>query len=116
MKRFVLTAAFALFAGAALAGPLNPQPKGAPLGADLLPKGATGVGSTKSGLYWFDVAMTPEALDKFYRDALAKRGYRPVQDVHMGKTLSFYFYGGKDGSAVFTPNGKTTNVMLTFLQ
>ncbi len=108
MKRFVLTGLFVLFTNAAIAaGPAMP--------ADLLPPGATGVGEI-NGLHWFDVAMTPEALDKFYRDKLARHGYKPAQDVRSGTTLSFYFYGGKGGSVVFTPKGKTTNVMLTFLR
>jgi hypothetical protein len=100
-----LAAAIILGASAAVAG----TPSWA------LPAGASGM-VEMNGLTMFDSTMSPEALDRFYRDVLPKHGYKPAFDVRRNGTLSFYFYGGKGGSVVFTAKNGKTGVMLTFLK
>jgi hypothetical protein len=77
----------------------------APPPADLIPPGATGIGNM-NGLTWFDSALSPQALDAFYRGVLPRHGFRPAADVRSGGTLSFYFFGGKGGASCSRPRAR----------
>ena len=106
MRRLLPAVLVVLAAQAALAKPP----------ADLVPPAAKQVKSSVEAVTEYDVAMTPYAVDAFYRKAFLKRGWKPGDSVSYGTTLVLYASKPPHGvgRVTITPRGNnSTHVTLS---
>ncbi len=84
--------------------------------ADLVPPKARQVKSSVEAVTEYDVAMTPYAVDAFYRKAFLKRGWKPGDSVSYGTTMVLYASKPPHGvgRVTITPRGNNaTHVTLS---